>query len=738
MNRPLHTADSPDHDDTSPSLRAAEERSVFLAALSHKLASVADPDQLVAVAMRELGEWLGVHRAFFFEVDAGTAAYAHVLPDWRRHGDGMTGTYPLASFGTADFWTVAAGAPVAVDDVRAHRATAASAGSYTDLDIGAMLLAPFVREGRWVASVTVTEAHPRAWTRDESLLLEHVAARVWPLVERARVARDLEETRRAAEQQSRLFSTTLAAVRDYVFTYERDGRVAFANASLLQLWGIDAADAVGRSLRELGHGPEVEQQLLHDVERVVATRRSVTGETAYTAPSGFTGHYEYTLSPVFDADGDVVQVAGTAREVSQRRAAQADLASALARERAARAEAERSSRVKDDFLATLSHELRTPLNAILGWAQMVRRPDAAPEDVDHGLAVIERNARAQAQLIDDLLDMSRITSGKLHLDIQPVLVRDVFDAAMAIALPVAASKDLQLTARCTPPTLLVAADPHRLQQVVWNLLSNAVKFTPAGGMVSLSAMRSGDAVQIEVSDTGVGIASDFLPHVFDPFRQADASTTRRHGGLGLGLAIVKHLVELHGGSVEALSEGLQTGARFQVRLPVAPPTVGDLQDTRGEAAAPRQPPASARPCTTLDGLQVLIVDDDADARELARHVVERCGGIVEVAASAAEALSQVRARPFHVLVSDIGMPGQDGYALLQDVRRGGYGDGVLPAIALTAFAGDDTATRAALAGFQRHLAKPIVPDALIAAIASLVSAAADPSSPRLHFPEELP
>ncbi len=389
----------------------------------------------------------------------------------------------------------------------------------------------------------------------------------------------------------------------------------------------------------------------------------------------------------------------------------------LASERHARSEAERTSRMKDEFLATLSHELRTPLSAILGWASVLRSGRAGEADLRHGLEAIERNARAQTQLIEDLLDMSRIVSGKLRLDVQEVHPASFVESALQTVRPAAAAKALALDATIAPDLDAITGDPGRLQQVVWNLLANAIKFTPHGGSVRLTLARAPAHVEIAVADTGAGIDPAFLPHVFDRFRQADASMTRRFGGMGLGLSIVRHLVELHGGTVHAESAGEGLGATFTVRLPLAVARSGEL-------AAPSARPAGARVrdlgCVELRGLRVLVVDDQPDARELAARVLAECGAEVVTAASASEALPLVeRMRPA-VLVSDIGMPDVDGYELLRRVRAlGPARGGAVPAIALTAFARDEDRAHALRAGFVLHLGKPVEPAELVAAVASV-------------------
>ena len=392
----------------------------------------------------------------------------------------------------------------------------------------------------------------------------------------------------------------------------------------------------------------------------------------------------------------------------------------LESEREARAEAERSSQMKDEFLATLSHELRTPLSAILGWAQVLRRGGKDEADLQRGLQTIERNARSQAQLIEDLLDMSRITSGKVLLDMQTLSPASFVDAAIETVRPAADAKNIRLEKRYDPDPGMIAGDPARLQQVVWNLLSNAIKFTPRDGQVTVELGQRDGSVLITVRDTGVGIKPEFITHVFERFRQADASMTRRHGGLGLGLAIVKHLIEQHGGTVRADSPGEGLGASFSIELPLAKAAP---QTTRSRAGLVGTP-APATPELTLrdlKGASVLVVDDDRDARELIARILTDCNARVRIAASAREAFDVLRADLPDLLISDLGMPDVDGLELLSWVRGLGRDrGGLLPAVALTAFARSEDRLRALEAGFNAHISKPVEPSELIAAVASLV------------------
>lgn len=436
----------------------------------------------------------------------------------------------------------------------------------------------------------------------------------------------------------------------------------------------------------------------------------------------------------------------TRDQIQQIREAQEQRARLLESERLARQHAERASRMKDEFLATLSHELRTPMTAILGWAQMLRQrtdsaenPADAAQHFDQGLEVIERNARLQADIIEDLLDMSRIISGKVRLEIQTFYPGAVVQAAVDSIRPAAQAKRLHVEVRCDPDSGQIRGDPSRLQQVFFNLLTNAVKFTPQSGRIQVVCRRIGSKMAISVSDSGMGIKPDFLPYVFDRFRQQDASTTRAFGGLGLGLAIVKQLVELHGGTVRVESAGEGKGATFCVTLPISPviSSVSAREQGADTIAGGRNghgaqnQPLGGRSLREkqLTGITVLVVDDEPDARELLRRLLESSGAVTLVAGSAHEALELLAQHQPQVLLSDIGMPTMDGYALIGQVRklpkdRGG----AIPAIALTAFARSEDRTKSILAGFQMHLSKPIETAELLASIKGVADGSGVPES----------
>jgi PAS domain S-box-containing protein len=432
------------------------------------------------------------------------------------------------------------------------------------------------------------------------------------------------------------------------------------------------------------------------------------------------GEYRWAIdsaSPRFGPGGEFLGYIGSVIDITERKHVEEEREALLSRESSARQEAEEANRLKDEFLATVSHELRTPLSAMLGWVQLLRTRRLAPDKQERALETIERNARFQKQLIEDLLDVSRILSGKLRLDVEPVDVGQVVEHALETVRPAAEAKSIRLQ-----PVLAsgarVMGDATRLQQVVWNLLSNAVKFTPKGGRVQVFVERKDSAVEVTVADTGQGIPPEFLPHVFERFRQAEGGTARRHGGLGLGLSIVKHVVEMHGGTVHVSSAGEGKGATFVVRLPLSVVLHREVHLPRAPPGVALAPDIQCPP--ELEGLHLLVVDDEADTRELLRALLEGCQARVILAASAQEGLEVLQREPVDLLVSDIGMPGEDGYSFIRRVRALPQGKGGrLPAIALTAYARVEDRTRALLSGFQSHVPKPVEPLELLAVLASL-------------------
>lgn len=403
-------------------------------------------------------------------------------------------------------------------------------------------------------------------------------------------------------------------------------------------------------------------------------------------------------------------------EMAVRRQAEEERARLLVREQAAREEAEAANRNKDEFLATLSHELRTPLTAILGWSHLMRTRKLDDGELTRALDTIERNARSQSQLIDDLLDVSRIITGKLSIDRGRVNVSKVIETALDAIRPMADAKEIEFTNAAPSTDIAVLGDPNRLQQIFWNLFSNAVKFTPRGGRVSIATTAYDSRVSVSVADSGIGIKSEFVPFIFDRFRQADGSTTREHGGLGLGLAIVQHLIDLHAGSVEVTSEGPNRGSTFTVTIPMPLDSVlVESETTLYEAAG-----NGVFNAHLLDGIKVLVVDDEPDSRDLLMTILTNCGSDVRCSDSAATAMLEFNEWNPDLLVSDIGMPNEDGYSLIRRVRKLASHHAQIPAVALTAYATDEDRAQALLAGFQMHVPKPIEPESFVTSIASVL------------------
>jgi PAS domain S-box-containing protein len=524
---------------------------------------------------------------------------------------------------------------------------------------------------------------------------------------------DITERKRGEERLRHQLAFTSAItghLGEGVFALDGDGRVTFVNPAAERMLGFRESELLGRHLGELMNHP-AEGPATDPLPQVLGSGAIVhrEGDTLVKA-DGTTLTVAHTCSPIVTG-GEVVGAVLVFHDATERRQMEERRQHLLTREQGAREEAENANRMKDEFLAMLSHELRTPLSAIAGWAHILREGGLQPAEAARAIEVIDRNARVQGQLISDILDVSRIISGKLRLEQKMVTASAVVEAALDTVRPSAEAKQVRLEAVLDPDVGQVWADPDRLQQVVWNLLSNAIKFTPEGGAVSIRLARTGSQVEIVVRDSGEGISPEFVPHVFERFRQADSSTTRPHGGLGLGLAIVRHLMEAHGGTVVAESAGKGHGASFTVRLPRH--DSADATTPSGEAT-----PAEAAPVLSLEHVRVLLVDDDPDTRGMMQTVLSQRGAQVTAAASAAEALACVERETPDVLLSDIGMPGMDGYALIRELRERPDARAI-PAAALTAYAHADDRGQAIAAGYQVHVAKPVEPAELVAVVASL-------------------
>lgn len=548
-------------------------------------------------------------------------------------------------------------------------------------------------------------------------------------------------TRELADQRGRLEAVLRQMPAGLLIVEAPGGKIILTNDQMNQIWRHSSDPLVrlqheqeykgfyanGRAyrpedwphMRSINYGEVVTEEEI-DYERGDGTRSTML----------------VSSSPVRDQNGNIMAAVATFYDISDRKAAERERAQFLARERMARKEAEAANRTKDEFLATLSHELRTPLTSILGWVRMMRTGKLDETNFMRALETIQRSAQSQAHLIDELLDVSRVVTGKLRLEVQPMELAPIIEEAVNAIRPAAEAKGINMQLMLDGRAGQVSCDQNRLHQVFWNLLSNAVKFTPKDGHIAIRLRREGQNVEVSVSDTGLGIRKDFLPHVFERFRQGDSSNTRAHGGLGLGLAIVRHLVELHGGTVEVESRGEGHGATFKVTLPVVvqPPAKVNpgerlpkldvrprlSNSSAGGSSGPLDQSVSLNNLLMLDGVRVLVVDDEAETLDLLSAVLKKYGAQVTPATSAADALEKMKSSRQDVLVSDIQMPGENGYDLIGKVRAlGANQGGGVPAAALTAYAGVEDRMRALLAGFQIHVPKPVEPAELAAVVATL-------------------
>jgi PAS domain S-box-containing protein len=552
------------------------------------------------------------------------------------------------------------------------------------------------------------------------------------LVGFAKVTRDLTQ-RRAQEEGSRRseerFRLLVEGVTEYaIFMLDPNGRVSTWNSGAQRIKGYTADDIIGQHF-SIFYPEDARQSGWPDHELQVAAETGKFVDTGWRLrKDGTTFWANVTITALRDDHGRLLGYAKLTRDLTEAKRVEAletanqQREELLDAERNARMTAQRATRLKDEFLATLSHELRTPLSAILGWTQLLLRGEASkgPDELKRAIDVIDRNARAQVKLIDDLLDLSRVMTGKLRLDLHQVSFASVVEAAVDSAKPSADVKGIRLKAILESSGQdIVSADSARLQQVVWNLLTNAIKFTPKGGQVQVLLQRVNSHLELSVSDTGIGIPANYLPHVFDRFSQKDSSTTRAFGGLGLGLAICKQLVELHGGAIRAASQGEGKGATFSVQLPLSIVQLDNHSAPRIHPTAETHP-AEMVSLPRLEGVHVFVVDDEPDARDLLRAVLEDQGAKVTSFASADDALAALKTTKPTVLVCDIGMPRMDGYQLIRTLRSTESRSERIPALALTAFARAEDRKRSLVAGYQAHLAKPFDVGELILLVADLV------------------
>ena len=516
-------------------------------------------------------------------------------------------------------------------------------------------------------------------------------------------------------QKNRMYKTILSNSPDFSYVFDREHRFIYANDVLLQAWGKTLEEAVGKTCLELGYEPWHAEMHSREIEQVIATKAPIRGEVPFNATFG-RRIYDYIFVPVLNSDNEVEAIVGTTRDVTERKLMEEKLEVLLESERFARLESERLGRLKDEFLTTLSHELRTPLNSVLGWTQLLRSKTPDCEMLERGLQVIDRNAKLQGQLISDLLDMSRIISGKMRLDVDELDMVSIVQAATESIKPAADAKKIRVTLEAESISQKILGDPARLQQVVWNLLSNAVKFTPVEGLIDITLQQQTAAVELKVTDSGKGIKKEFLPIVFDRFRQADSSSARVEGGLGIGLALVKQITELHGGTVSVSSEGEGKGAIFRIVIPVNQGQSGSDMEIK-PARLVQTEAKKNHSGSPLKSIKVLVLEDDPDAGEIVTRILADAGAETVLTTSVDDAMTLLVNSVFDIIVSDISLPKKDGYEFACMLREKGI---KTPAIALTAFARPEDESRTKKAGFQAHLSKPLEVFILIETVLRLV------------------
>ncbi|MGH9850181.1 MAG: hybrid sensor histidine kinase/response regulator, partial [Blastocatellia bacterium] len=527
--------------------------------------------------------------------------------------------------------------------------------------------------------------------------------------------------RKLVEEQARM---SLAAAKAGAWSWDLQTGLVQWSPETYQIFGVERFDGTAEAFGRMLH-PDDADNLWMTIDTAITNRKSYEAEFRIIRPDGEMRWIANRGRADYDDIGNPLLVLGIAMDITTRKRTEEEKAVLLEQEQAARAEAQAANQAKDEFLTIVSHELRSPLNAMLGWTRILRKQKADDPQVQRATAIVERSARQQLQLIEDLLDTARVISGKLKIETRPIELVSVIFNALDVVRPAAEAKRIDLVSRLNPSAGQITGDSDRLQQVIWNLLSNAIKFTPDGGRVEIRLERADPHVQIRVSDTGKGIEAKFLPHIFDRFRQADSSAARRHGGLGLGLSLVKQLVELHGGTVSASSEGEGRGATFTIKLPMRAVYTPQPPEGRRPANEGEMDVVAPGGASALAGVRVVVVDDEEDAREMIATTLHDYGAQVQSASSGAEAIELLARRESgacpDVLVCDIGLPGEDGYAVLRRVRTLPIEQGgAIPAVAVTAYARVEDRLRALQAGFQMHVAKPVEPAELVTVLASVV------------------
>jgi len=671
----------------------------FLANVQKDFVPLSSATAIMKVVSERLAEYLNVPRCLFVEINE-TADIAEVIYDYYAADlSSLIGTYKLSEFHTEEERSyLSAGTPLVINDVRDEPRSAEAAANFDALGIRALANAPYLSNGRWKFVLGVQHHQPHQWRKDEVELLTEMAERIYVRLERARAEAKLRES----EERFRALFNSIDegfCIIEMIFDEHNkpfDYRFEQINPAFSRLTGLPES-AVGKTMLEFV--PDLENFWFETYGKVVLTGEPVRFENEAVSMNRW---FEVYASRI--GGNDSRRCAIVFNNITDRKTTELEREKLLIREQELRREAEKTNRAKDEFLAMLSHELRSPLNSMLGWTQILQSNKLNAEKTAQAIETIARNVRLQNALIEDILDVSRIVSGKMRLESETVSLFSIVQSALETARPAAEKQGVKIESDFDAGDYEVFGDRHRLQQIINNLLTNAIKFTPGGGSIKVQLRREDTWAKLIVEDSGIGIEPDLLPQIFDRFKQADASSTRKFGGLGLGLAIVKHLVELHGGTISAYSDGAQQGATFTVRLPLAA-TI--LPQNDFALAASAKVNISTRPKSLLN-LHILLVDDDPDALNLMSFVLESNGAKTVCAESAAEALLKLEENRFDLLISDLGMAEMDGYELIRQLRESEKNDvKILPAIALTGYVSTEDRSRVLAAGFHEHLPKPV-------------------------------
>lgn len=693
--------------------KKAENRAVLMAEISELARKFENPGNFLYAVSKAVGEHFEARRCLFNEIDLENDIEI-VHRDYCHGIESVAGKHKISAYSPVTSAEMEAGITVVNRDSKIDPRTAhLYEETYKPAGERAYIAVPLLRENRWVASLWVSTDEPRDWGKGEISLLEFIAEQVWAVVEKLRIDAALRES----EKRFRNMADHAPVM---IWVTDPTGYCNYLSQSWYEFTGQTPETALGFGWLEATHPDDAGRA---EAEFIGANEKHAPFRLEYRLRRK-DGEYRWAIDsaqPRFGEEGEFLGYIGSVIDITDRKRAEQEREKLLAQEKILREEAERANRLKDEFLATVSHELRTPLNSMLGWAAMVRQNNYNTEIMRRAFEVVERNARNQNQIISDILDVSRIITGKLNLNLQPVELSAAVQAAIDTIRPAADAKRIRLETDFEPDAEMITGDADRIQQIVWNLLSNAVKFTPEAGRIEIASRFSDRYVEISVADDGSGIKPEFLPFVFDRFSQADGKMNRRHGGLGLGLAIVRHLTELHGGSVSVQSAGEGHGSIFTVRFPLklrfADTDKNGSEDSDNQAEAISE--TGGKPAGRLEGLRILVVDDEPDALELSAFILTDQNALVFTAESVDQALEIFAAETLDAIVSDIGMPEKDGLDLIQEIKARSDGQ-ITPTVALTAYARKEDSRRVLEAGYDAYLPKPVEPEKLIETVLEII------------------